>query len=279
MALLALLFVCFSSVILVPSPAQSFNDSNQKVSRSLVLYDDFNGPTINPAKWSDFSRLNQGSMEIVRELAPPYQGEGNNGRLHLMQHAYSWPWNDDGETYGYVGFSIANTAPIKEVSFTLAVNIATATQCQSDPKNFSSTWAGYSGRYFNYGDGSNPDEDVSANIQLQRDSTNPTGPLIAVAIVSAGGTQAFFSSQNLGTVKLGQTAKLRAQWDPPNKQFVFQMNSNPAVSIPYNVLEATDPHYLFKGISIGHGVANCTTQPTGSAMIDVYFDNVYINPY
>ena len=244
---------------------------------SLMLYDDFRGPRIDPAKWSDFDAA-QGDLDIAREVIPPSEGqsEARNGQLHLLEQSYSSPWDDNGEAYGYIALAFANPAPIKEVAFSLSARNSAVSQCQSNPGNESSAWAGFTGRMFNYGGGLDPDEDVSASIQLNRGSSNPTGALTVSATVSTGGPLAFWNLQQMGTIKPGHTAKLRVKWDQGNKQFLFQLDNDAPVAIPYTVDDSSAPYYQLKAIEVGHGVPDCTTQPTGSTMMDAYFDNVYI---
>lgn len=72
-----LLLACFFGVAVVPW-AQSPAKPNLATAKPLVLYDNFNGPRIDPAKWNDWM-ASANMREAVRELSPPYQGQGNNG--------------------------------------------------------------------------------------------------------------------------------------------------------------------------------------------------------
>jgi hypothetical protein len=81
--------------------AQSVSKPNAKVASPLVLYDNFNGRWIDPAKWYDLTGT-ANLLEIDRELSPPYQGQGNNRRLHLYARAYG-VIGSQGVEYGQVG--------------------------------------------------------------------------------------------------------------------------------------------------------------------------------
>ena len=266
----AALFACFSAVVLVSA------SPNLATVKPLVLYDDFNGPRIDPSKWGDWM-ASAGMLEAVRELSPPYQGEGNNGRLRLSQRAYSSTGDDNGEDVGWIGLSFAkNPASITEVSFTVVANSAVVKECQSNPSVNSNAWAGFVGRFFNYGGQQNENQDVEAWISLIRDSTDAGAPLRATAYyTSEDGTAS--DSRVLGFVSPGQSAKLHLKWDQPNHQFLFQLNSNPVVSMMYAIPDTFPPTNTIKAFWQGRGIPHCTTTPAGSALMDVYVDNVYVN--
>ena len=263
-------FACSSSVAWAQSPAIP----SSTTIKPLVLYDDFNGSRIDPNKWNDWMAT-FGTLESVRELSPPYQGQGNNGRLHMFQRAYSWTGNDDGIEYGWIGLFFAkNPAAINELSFTVAVNGATATDCQSNPSASSSVWVGFVGRFFNYGAGQDDSQDVDTRITLTRVSADVGSPLTVTAGYGSGVAS---DERTLGFISLGQTAKLRVKWDQANHQFIFQLNNNPVVLVAYGNLAASPPVNPLKAFWEGRGVPHCTTNPTGSIMMDAYFDNVYVN--
>jgi hypothetical protein len=256
--------------------AQSPAGPNQTVVPPLVLYDDFNGPRIDPTKWNDW--MGSVSMrEVVREISPSYQGQGNNGRLRLFQRAYSERFSDTGATYGGLGLQFTNPTVIREVSFDIAVTTATVSGCQGNPSAGSTAWTGFVGRFFNSGSG-NGDDDVMGDIGLFRESTDLAGaPLRVQATLSSGA--GYYDSRTLGYVALGQTAKLHLKWDPVNHQFVFQLNRDPVVPIGYGFSDTNPAAVPFKEFYASRGVPNCTTTPLGSAVMDTYFDNVYVNPY
>lgn len=260
---------CFASALWAQSPKPNVVFAPAP----LILYDDFNGQRIDPAKWSDSSSPYY-VREMVRELSPAYQGQGNNRRLRMFDRAYSDTFNDSGGTNGWLALQFAHPTSVNEVSFTLAVNTATVSNCQSNPDVGTVTWAGFVGRFFNYGGYGDPNQDVTADLNLYP-ASNASGPFYVVASVNSydGVVQ---EAQVLGTVSLGQTAKLRLNWDQANSQFVFQWNSNPVVVIGYKV-HAFPAVTAIKELWVGHGVPECASAPLASATIDAYFDNVYVN--
>lgn len=269
---LLVLFAC----CVVGAFAQAPSNANATTG-ILVLYDNFNGQQIDPLKWDDWTN-SMGMRDVVRKLSPSYEGQGNNGRLHLLQRAYSWTGNDDGASYGWLGLSFTNPASITEVSFSMVVNRAMITGCQTNPSGPGVT-AGLNGRFFNYGGQQDPSQDVGADINLARDPSNPTGALrVQADYATQDGTASQY--QTLGYAFPGQTVKLRMKWDQPNHQFVFQFNNNPPVAIGYGSLPDTlPPVYPLKVLQIQQGTPHCTTTPVASALMDVYFDNVYVNAH
>ena len=110
-----------------------------------------------------------------------------------------------------------------------------------------------------------------------RDSWYATGPLRVQASYATG--DGISQYQVLGSVPAGATIKLRLKWDQPNHQFIFQMNSDPPVTLGYDSLPDTYPASSpLKVLSVTQGIPHCTSTPTGNAMIDAYFDHVYVNP-
>jgi len=215
--------------------------------------------------------------EVVRELSPSYQGQGNNRRLRIFQRAYSWTGNDAGSSYGWFGLKFANPAAISEISASLNVSNVAVSNCATNPSEPSAAWAGLSGHFFNYGGQQDPNQDVEAGISLFRDGWYSTGPLRVQASYGTG--DGIFQYQILGSVLPGATAKLRVKWDQSNHQFIFQLNNEPPVAMAYGPLPDTfAPYYQLKSLSVTQGTPHCTATPPGSEMMDTYFDNVYVNP-
>lgn len=239
-------------------------------STSLVLYDNFNGPKIDPAKWDSTAEVGR-MLELLRDLSPSYQGEGNNRRLHIFSRSYSWNGSDQDVTWGRLGFTFHNPAPIKEVAFNVVANSAAVTSCSSNP-SVASIGAQFRGLFFNTGSA-----DVETVITLDRYATDdPKAPLtVAAYYYSQDGAAS--DGQILGYVPLGQTAKLHLTWSQPTQEFIFQLNSDAAVHMRYYIPDSLPPVTPYKGIQLTPGTANCATAPAASAVMDAYFDDVYVN--
>jgi hypothetical protein len=276
--------ICFCIAVFVSVISISALLQAQSSDNTLTLYDNFNGRWIDPAKWDDWTQ-SPGMFEAVRELSPPYHGEDNNRRLRnrrlrIFQRAYSETVNDYDASYGWLGLQVPFNAiamSIVDTSFTVSVNSVTLSGCQSNPDSHSVAWAGFVGRYFNYS-GFSDAQDVEAGIDLYRDMTD-AGTQLSVRVHVSSGDGFVNNYQIIGYVSLGQTAKLRVRWDRPNQQFLFQLNTHPVVSLKYDASDIFLPVNTLKAFWLGRGTPNCTTTPLGMAMMDAYFDNVYIGTF
>jgi hypothetical protein len=271
-----LLIACAFSVSAAwAQQAQSPTKANAPVVKPLVLYDDFNGRWIDPAKWRDWSDL-QGVRHAVIDLSPSYQGAGNNRRLRMFQRANSLTIGNQDVRWGWLGLQVPDPASITEISFVVLVNSAAISGCQSNP-NTGGAWSGFVGRFFNYqGQEYGDAGDVEVGLSVVRDGTDARVPLRVDAHYGSEDGSAN-EYQTLGFVPLGQTAKLRVKWDQPNHQFIFQLNQDPEVFMGYTIPEMSPPNIPIKALWVGRGTPDCTTTPLASTMMDAYFDNVYVN--
>lgn len=64
------------------------------------------------------------------------------------------------------------------------------------------------------------------------------------------------------TVFVGQRFTLRMIWDAPNNQFLFGVNNNPNVALPYTVSDINPAVVPFATVEMNHTTANCTAGPT-----------------
>ena len=121
-------------------------------------------------------------------------------------------------------------------------------------------------------------QDVEAGIQLSKASSNPGAPPTVYGYARSE-VGIFSNYQTLGNIPVGQTVKPRLKWDQPANQFTFQLNGNPEVKIQPTITEHSPALNGTKGFWVGRGVPGCSTVPIGSAMMDAYFDNAYVNPF
>lgn len=232
---------------------------------NLVLYDDFNGRWLDPAKWAQWSNL-ETVLHAVIDLTPSYQGQGNNRRLRMFQRANSLNIGDVDVRWGWLGLAATDPAAIIEIAFDIQVTSAAMTACPTNP-NQPAAWAGFVGHFFKDENGN----DVVAGITLRRDWWDDARAPLRVGIESAG------VEQDLGFVSLGETVRLRLRWDQPNHRFIFQMNRNPEVAMTYGVSEVGAPDIALKALWVVRGTPDCTATPGSAILTDAYFDNVYVN--
>jgi len=279
---LVILLGCFASAAWAQQ-TQSATKPNVTVAKPLVLYDNFNGPRIDPAKWVGTWGDTSDLLETVRELVPTLQGEGNNRYLRLSLDSYAPTFSDYGGIGGGFGLNFSTPASITETSFTVTVRAAKAVGCETNPSQDVAV-AEFRGRFFNT-ESSPTSElgDIEGEIGVNRYSTD-TGPALLVSAFytrcddDSCGARTTLDFKELGYVYPGQPAKLRAKWDQPNHRFIFQLNHDPEFISPYAVSDQNPPYYgAWRSIALTRVLPNCTSTPRPEAMMDAYFDNVYVN--
>lgn len=124
---------------------------------------------------------------------------------------------------------------------------------------------------------------ITAVIDLERDPANPGKSLLASGFFTRCedqhcSSQSPLSYEVLGSVALGQEARLRIKWDQPGHRFVFQLNDDPEISSPYTVSDVTPPVAPYKAIDLARVIPHCTATARPHTSIDAYFRDVQMNP-
>lgn len=243
----------------------------------FVLYDNFQGQGIDPAKWVGGEFAGAGT-QAMREV----QGH----RLHMEYRAYGKTDSDSGLLPSSLVLATPTPAAITAMATTIQVRKMEASGCPGNPEATRQR-VGIQGAFFNTGTptpGSSVN-DVRALVVLRHLSTDPPDELTAVAVVFhctdplCLTSSVIGSPQTLGVVKRQEKARLQLQWDAANEQFLFQLNADPVVVFSYAPLpNAAPPGRPFKLVEAFHLVANCTAQPRPVGFWDVFFDEVWVNP-
>jgi len=209
----------------------------------LKLYDNFSSSRINPSKWiGEPASLVGGSDQDRREVSIGLFGEGENRRLGISQTSYSAITDNSGSSGIGFGLGFVQPSQVKAVSFTLAVDEMQVVDCGS---NSSFGTVGFFGDYFNPTGATNGQTgDIVASIGVTRFSQ--TGALDVGASVSQCqdarcNGQTTIGSQDLGLVKAGSTNTLSTIWDQPNHQFIFRLNNDPTIALPYMMPNSFPP--------------------------------------
>ncbi len=261
-------FMCWSVLLLafgsVPAQAQ------------LVLYDDFNSPLIDPAKWGG-QEFGFDGREAVREI--------KNDAAHLAYRIYAGTGSDAGSTAGGNRLHFVNAAAITAFETALTVNAIDLVGCDGNPSP-SSVFADLEGFFFNT---QTPppgghESDVHAAIHVQRgsDSTDPEGVLRVNAVVARCNNSSCSSSTvlagfNLGTLSLGEKTRLGIVWDSVVHRFTFLMNGVDVFEFNYNLPDTAPPGFDSKFMDITNTAPNCTTAPRPTAFMDIALDDVFVN--
>jgi len=247
-----------------------------------VLYDDFSGNQIDPAKW-----IGAGGDQYLRETERtlvPEREHPQGHRLKLAQRAYSDVLTDTNGTGGIFGLAFTRPDSVNDITFRVEVENTSTIACASNPTQETLAGAEFRGRFFNTEIFPGPSSfgDVEAVISLTRHAN--LGPELHVEALFEHCDDFFCGARtNLGFAELGVTSvgrptTLHIKWDHPNHQFVFQMNSKASVTLPYTVPDFSPPSVTVKSIDLARVIPNCTSFPRPLASMEAYFDNIVARP-
>jgi hypothetical protein len=246
---------------------------------SLTLYDNFNAKYIDPAKWfgaelgpEPAGADGEAGTEAIRRI--------RYGRLRLLYRAYGRMAPKSERTRRELALIFRNSPDVTAIQATVKVTAVATTGCPGNSE-YTLAWARLGGRFFASGGA-----DVVAVIYLGRRSVapEPSNVLHARAGVFscddlACTTPKELFSQDLGTVQLWKTVKLRVQWDQGSHRFIFQRDRAKEVEMPYKdkVTDTDKPSYPDKLLSATLFVPDCTTTTRRPmAFIDALFDDVRV---
>lgn len=261
------------------------------VEAQFVLYDDFNGPGLDPSKW-------WASDQQPGPLAPSLETARLHGGDSLWIELGSY--GDIASNTGIFGpgrqrMRVQGAAAITGIQAEVTVFKNVAEDCAA---NSTSTRARavLLGFFFNDGTSPAPGDptgDIGAAIQKVRDSK--LGHRIEAYIFRCpesgcilGTTLSFFTFATSWTE--GQVHTLRVQWDPSNNRFLFAVGSctgpqggpctttvEETAALTYTLPDAI-PAILsnVKGLRADNTVANCMAGRK-RAFMQARFDNVMIN--
>jgi hypothetical protein len=248
----------------------------------LALYDDFNAKLIDPGRWFGTevgSEPGGPGTEAIRQIQA--------GRLRLLYRAYGRTGSGSDRLRHEWGLIFQNSAAVRAIQATVQATAVATTGCSGNPEH-GLAWARLGGRFFAAPpSGGGPVTDVVAIIYLGRasDTKEPPHVLHARAAVfhcndPACTKASELFSQDLGAVKLWQTARLRVQWDQGGHRFIFQRDTAKEVEMPYKDKVTTDtapPGLPAKLLSATLIVPDCpATLPRPMAFIGARFDDVRV---
>jgi hypothetical protein len=251
--------------------------------RGLPLYDNFSSGYLDPLKWvgEPASELEGGDKDR-REVVVEVVGEGQNGKLRLAQTNYDSITDNDGAAENGFGIGFANPAQITAIAFSLTVNKAKNQGCTTNPDNPGSTTVGFFGDYFNPSlpqNGQTGDVVASVgvtNFSFNTDSSIQVGAQVSQCQDATCFGQTTLSSVILGYIEPGSTNTLFAKWDRANHQFLFALNNNAPVAVPYNLPDTFPPGSTDESLFVFGYVPHCTSTPRPVAALDTLIDNVYV---
>jgi hypothetical protein len=246
----------------VPSPALA----------QTTLYDNFSAPDLDPSKWYGWQYTSGpgAPLELVRQV--------QSGTLLLSHRVAGSPAFDFGTHESDNVVSLRNDAGtgdrrLSAIQFDVNVSSFVATSCPtSGTRSFAVARAIY-GAFF---DGRG---DVRVYLEVRRDSasTDPPDMLRVVGYLWHDVDGMLPGSLDLGPLSTTTTATLRASWDQVGHKVDFQMNQNPAESIPYTRDDSQLPRSPFGNLAATGFAANCMAGRQFAA-ITASFANVFVDP-
>ena len=247
-----------------------------------TLYDSFSKPLIDPTKWMGVQFYDPYMEEAIRQLTPTPNVPGDH-RLRLSQRAYAPTADNSGLSAGNLAVGFPNPNNITAVSFTVVPQSLVSKACSTNAA-VGGVSAGFGGTFFNPSSSPNGAQgDVVSGITIGNTSNNTGTNLTAFYNLFQCndpncGTSTNLGSGALGSVQPKSSNTLTIKWDHPNHQFIYQLNSNAPVAVPYNVGDSFPPGNPYKNLQTVRGVPHCTSSPRPYAFLDSYVDNVYVNP-
>jgi len=240
----------------------------------LVLYDDFSAAQIDAGKWV---REEEGAG-----TKPSVQLQDN--RLRLLNRSYGKTDSDKGQDGGGLFLSFPNLAAVTAIKATVQVKDVGTTGCPGNSEATRvSTFLG--GPFFSAATPTAGSvlRNVWALIGIVRGSDMTTLTEV-LSVVSRVGQctnadckeSTWLHSRYLGSIKRGEMATLRLQWDQDNHRFIFQRDDDPEVFAPYTLADTAPPWGRRKGLRIVYGAANCTTIRS-EAFMEAFFGDVFVN--
>lgn len=247
----------------------------------LVLYDDFNGPEINPQKWHG-SEGDTGpsapNAEAVRQIT--------RGKLRLFFTRYGETASDSGTIgQGILRLRINNPTPVTALQVQVIVKQALTEDCPANP-TASFAYAGIVGAFFNDGSSQGPGDrtgDIRGEFFKRRESAGGDRIRANVSRCANPGCSSNPSlvSHDFTTAwAIGGADTLRLQWDPDNNRFLFAVNPGTTreetAVLTYSVPDVDPPDFNHKELRLRNSAANCTAGQKKSS-IDARFDKVMLN--
>ena len=276
----ALFFCVFMVAVLAAFPA----------SAQLIVYDDFQEKVLDPNKW--FGRGVSDTGVATLEHGRLIKNDPLFGLrwLEIFNRSYASDASDTGRSTAFNRLLFTDGTNITTIQASVLVRKVQATGCSTNALA-TQPQARFGGMYFNTGTATPGDatNDVRAFIVITRpsDSTNASNVLDILGVVALCTDAACDTSTQIGTtVDVGKAivnlpVKVRITWDPGNNRFAFQKGKATEVYVNNSVSVGGAPGTALGGnkrVEVYHQIPNCTDPVRPMSFMDVYFDNININP-
>lgn len=232
-----------------PSPREAF-----------AVYEDWTNLTIRSDRWRGSEQA--GGQEIVRKVR----------HMHLaMRYRMEGFTNTDiGFADGRNTLSTSNPAQITQFAADAKVTAVTTMECATNPRLTRTRALRLQIVKFNDGASTGPTDrtgDMMGRVQVVRDSDSLDPPDVLQVDGSVHRCQnadcsdvkRFGGTNSLGPVNVGAKFQVRVIWDKANKQFLFGLNTNADVPVPYTQNDALPAVAPAATLDQDNTPANCTS--------------------
>ncbi len=247
----------------------------------LVLYDNFEGESIDLNRWQPIS-VSREILDVKRFI------EGK--RLHLMERHHGGTDYNSSPIPTRIRLAFPNPL-VTAIQAKFKVKAVEVVGCNSSSQVSVMRAGRLSGTFFSTtGEGPGVIDEVFAAIEIRRDSDSldPDGMLrvrgnvfLCTDLECLEGVT--LGIADLGTTMVGQWATLLIQWEPDYAEddatgaFIFQHDNGPEVTVAYFVSDDYLSNSPLKRIGISAFVPNCTTEPRPVGYAEVEIKDVFVN--
>ena len=241
------------------------------MSEGGTLYDDFNSPWLDPAKWQIGTPQCWVTLECIREI--------QNGQLRLAVRVFGATNSDSGIGWSAPEVRFINPN-VKSIKADVTAHSFSGIGCATNNTDYTHTEIRLWGTFFNIGTG-NAADDVTAFLLIWVDTFNPqTMSVVLWWGYNWGSGQGF--AYPVASYPFGTPLTLSLKWDEDNHQFIarskprFGESPGKQIAVPYNVSATTPSTSPSRGMDVSTNSLNCTSGRT-YAQVEPKFDNVIVN--
>jgi hypothetical protein len=256
---------------------------------SLMLYDNFEGKTLDPKKWYGGQSLDSGMVNLEMGRLMKNDSVLDSKVLSLSNRSYANIGSDEESSNANTSIFFTDGSNIRTIAATVLVKKIQVPACNTNAYA-TDVRVRIGGSFFNI-DTPTPGSsvnDIFAQITLGQtlDTVDPPGTLHVYGRVyrcddaDCSTHTNIGNKQDLGTAKVGGKVKLRLTWDSDGNQFIFQKGNGTEFIVTYGVSDANGPGAANGGakrLQIQEFLPNCTSDPRPVGYIEALFDNVKLN--
>ena len=230
---------------------------------AFAVYEDWSNPSqrIRSDRWRGSEVA--GGQEITRKIAKSLH-------LNMRYRMEGFTSSDVGFAEGANILSASNPTQITQMAADAKIKSYETHECVTNPRLTRVRTIRLDIIKFNDGSSPGPSDrtgDMLGRVQVVRDSDSPDPPDVLQAVGSVHRCQnadcsdqrRFGGDNPLGPVNVGKTHQVRVIWDKANHQFLFGLNANADVAVPYTQNDSAPAVFPSATLEQRATPANCTS--------------------